>query len=322
MDRVLDKPIEDINVLKIVSEQISNIKDTIFNHVDFSHLTANKKQLQKLEILYEQISELYKCINETRNSCKDIIAERIHKFKEVLHIIENNVSDTPVVEQNWSKIATTGQSSDSPIVQLDSRQSAQLDNRSSAQPIVQLERTRTSPEMTDVQVAPGVTLKCILIPSVKHIPKMPLYYITAEKKFAMNIAGKIIKGNLGEIYTNEEVRPHDKKIIRVKNCNILGCMSASCTYYHPTRPGDIRNYIMKEWIYTSPKCRQYTNPYVRHIGSSSTLASDIPKISIEERERIYDQTMHDLLLALSLMDTRIGHTVGHTTGQSVVQSIN
>ena len=72
------------------------------------------------------------------------------------------------------------------------------DNSADIHEIESLENSHCNYE----NVAPGIDLNVIHVPSKDYIPKTPLYYLRDKKQFAVNISGKIISGNVGTIHTS------------------------------------------------------------------------------------------------------------------------
>jgi hypothetical protein len=127
-----------------------------------------------------------------------------------------------------------------------------------------------------------------------------LYYVSSCAHFALMINGLLFHGNIGIIYTDTE----DPE--KIKDCRFTdGCNRVnSCRYYHdPTifnDSNDRRNYIASSFIYTSPAAMYKNRSRSRRFGSIENLDTDILGLSDEEKNRTYDQAMHDLLCALVL----------------------
>ncbi len=120
-----------------------------------------------------------------------------------------------------------------------------------------------------------------------------LYYIRPLNRFALRINGHLLTGNVGEVYT------HGGTPQKIKPCsNGKGCKDATCTYYHPDN-GDVRNFISGSFSY-----QRKTDGISRKIGNRSTLATDIAKATRAEIELYQDQSIHDLLCHLAILDTQ------------------
>lgn len=119
-----------------------------------------------------------------------------------------------------------------------------------------------------------------------------VYYITSINRFAVRINGHLMLGNIGEIFT------HGCTPYKIKTCsNGRSCRESNCTYYHPDA-GDIRNFVSGSFSY-----HRRTEGISRKIGNRSTLAADIAKATKPEIELFQDQSIHDLLCHLAILDT-------------------
>lgn len=127
-----------------------------------------------------------------------------------------------------------------------------------------------------------------------------LYYVSPCSHFAIIINGMMFHGNIGIIYTDSE----DPE--KIKDCKFTeGCNRVNmCRYYHDPAifPGssDRRNYIASSFIYTSPSAMYKNRSRSRRYGSLEHLDTDMLGLNDEEKNRMYDQVMHDLLCALVL----------------------
>jgi hypothetical protein len=127
-----------------------------------------------------------------------------------------------------------------------------------------------------------------------------LYYVTTCSHFAIIINGMMFHGNIGIIYTDSE----DPE--KIKDCKFTeGCNRANmCRYYHDPivfqGSSDRRNYIASSCIYTSPSAMYKNRSRSRRYGSLEHLDTDMLGLNDEEKNRMYDQVMHDLLCALVL----------------------
>jgi hypothetical protein len=120
-----------------------------------------------------------------------------------------------------------------------------------------------------------------------------LYFVRSINRFALRVNGHLLMGNIGEVYT------HGGSPQKIKPCsNGRHCRDASCTYYH-SDAGDVRNYISGSFSY-----QRRTDGISRKIGNRSTLAVDISKATKPEIELYQDQSIHDLLCHLVILDTQ------------------
>lgn len=151
-----------------------------------------------------------------------------------------------------------------------------------------------------VKITEEITLMAIPVKTFNEVKcDGCLYYVTSAAHFAVQINGHMLHGNIGIIYTDTEDPQKIKDCRFTEGCNRM----STCRYYHDPAmfPGskDRRNYIASSFIYSSPS--DYRNrARARHFGSLDYLDSDILAVAEEEKARIFDQAMHDLLCALVL----------------------
>jgi hypothetical protein len=123
-----------------------------------------------------------------------------------------------------------------------------------------------------------------------------LYYVEPAEHFAIRLAGKLLHGNIGYIYTEE------KNPSKIRDCKFASqCIKKDkCEFYHdPTKfagSKDKRNYIANSWLYSQTQFKGGMRN--RRIGSIENLEFDVSDIHEEEVERFDDQTMHDILCGL------------------------
>jgi hypothetical protein len=119
-----------------------------------------------------------------------------------------------------------------------------------------------------------------------------VYYIRPMNRFALRINGHLILGNIGDVFTHG-CAPH-----KIKPCsNGKNCRDTSCSYYHPDA-GDIRNFISGSFSY-----QRKVEGIARRIGNRSTLGADIEKATKTEIDLFQDQSTHDFLCHLAILDT-------------------
>lgn len=118
------------------------------------------------------------------------------------------------------------------------------------------------------EVAPGITLPVIAVPTVDNVPDIPLYYSLDTQEFVIKVLGTVISGNVG-------------RLISTKN-----------------KSGSIPEFKVQNWIY-SPVPYGPKNREMRHVGHRDTLLQDL---KFESRRMIKlrnKMLMHDLLITLS-----------------------
>ena len=133
------------------------------------------------------------------------------------------------------------------------------------------------------EVAPGITVRTIVVPNEDFIPDSPLYYIQSSNEYAVKINGTLIKGNILNINSND-----------TKNIACY-CNHDKCKWGHDND----RSWSPGCWLFTRAPLSQ-KNRYMRHIGSADTLAGDISAATRSEKETRMRQTAHDLLIQLCI----------------------
>lgn len=127
-----------------------------------------------------------------------------------------------------------------------------------------------------------------------------LYYVESADHFAFRLAGRLIHGNIGLIYTDE------KNPEKIRDCKFTtSCTKRdNCDYYHdPIKfPGsrDKRNYIASSWMYSPPGSSYKNRSRSRRFGSRDNLDIDYSSMTEEEIGRFHSQAMNDLLCSLLL----------------------
>jgi hypothetical protein len=129
-----------------------------------------------------------------------------------------------------------------------------------------------------------------------------LYYVTSVDHFAFVISGHLFHGNIGVIYTDA------KEPQKIKDCKYTdGCTKSLCRYYHDPKlfshSRDRRNYIASSFTYVDPASTYKNKSQCRHFGSLPNLDTDLVTICDEERDRLADQSMHDLLCSIILKES-------------------
>lgn len=137
------------------------------------------------------------------------------------------------------------------------------------------------------EIAPGVTLRAVEVASADFVPDTPLYYIANTREWGVRIGGQLITGQIGEITQMGKKHiacrrgTHDRKL---------------CPMWHHGEP---RAWHPSQFLYTeSPPAPG--NRIMRHVGSRSTLATDIDRLPPGEAAVRRRQLAHDLLVSLAL----------------------
>lgn len=127
-----------------------------------------------------------------------------------------------------------------------------------------------------------------------------LYYVSTCAHFALMINGMLFHGNIGTIYTDADEPKKIKDCKYVDGCN----KSGQCCYYHNPRifsgSTDRRNYLASSFVYTSATAMHKNRSRSRRFGSLENLDADILGLAEEEKIRMCDQAMHELLCAIIL----------------------
>lgn len=165
--------------------------------------------------------------------------------------------------------------------------------------------------------------------SINEILNGKLYWIKDLKQYCIKINGKILYGDIGNIYTKHMNNKNMINIYRCKNhnrCkNIL--KQKVCKFYHdPIKLKELvdmnyittkfynkqisfpRNFINTSWLYDSYN----NNNYMRNIGSRSKILNDIEYLKLTKSPQIINkledyknQTFHDLLIILLLEENNL-----------------
>lgn len=156
--------------------------------------------------------------------------------------------------------------------------------------IIEKEDTKLSDlqslKIKDEEVAPGVRLQALEVPTVDFIPDTPLYRISSTGEWGIRVMGVPLIGQIGEISNGKKhlicrARVHDIK---------------SCPKHHA---GDPPHWLPSMFMHcTQPLSTKNVN--MRHVGNRSTLSTDIKRVQTAEIERRRAQLAHDLLIQLVL----------------------
>ncbi len=158
------------------------------------------------------------------------------------------------------------------------------------------------------ELVKGISVPVKTVEFTTDIPESSLYYVNETKQYAVNIAGIIIRGDLGNIVEYQcENSAHCEYGI---DCNSFKTKK-QCPYYHQPEdyikqklpvPERTKNFTAGSWLYSKTKTpRTY---FTRHIGSRDRLIFDLNTIrTVQYREEIANregQLIHDLLIYLVL----------------------
>ena len=174
----------------------------------------------------------------------------------------------------------------------------------------------------------SINVKCV--DNIDEIPNTTIYWVKNINQFAVKINNTILRGNVGNIYTNANIKNTDDVnqtvICRHKNnCDKLKIDTQICKFYHdPLELLELvntnkmtlktfnlyknltRNFINTSWLYTEKQFNK-KNTMLRHFGSKNTLKNEIDLIKIDDsyqKKTIIDnynqQVIHDLLVIIGL----------------------
>ncbi len=142
--------------------------------------------------------------------------------------------------------------------------------------------------------SPAASLTHVEVESIGDIPINKLYYIKPLKQYAINIAGVLVRGNIGTIKNKND---KNIKCLMGKNCNRI----KKCTFYHPPEDYiannikdfvDERNFTPSSWLYGTNK---------RQVGDKNNLLDDLYKSNIDREVELREgQLVHDILIYLIL----------------------
>ena len=162
----------------------------------------------------------------------------------------------------------------------------------------EMENKTNTHDIQSINIENNLFLDAIKVKSFSDVKSDGnLYYIEDSNHFAIKIAGYMLHGNIGVIYTNG--RDPEK----IKNCKFgNGCIKPNCNYYHNPLlyegSRDVRNFIANSWLYAPPNSPFRYKKKSRRYGCKGMLDIDLSNLSSEEAERFIDQCVHDLLCSL------------------------
>lgn len=146
------------------------------------------------------------------------------------------------------------------------------------------------------EVAPGISLPVITVPTEDFIPDSQLYYIRSTDEFGVRINGTLIHGCVRDISQGQS---------SIKCRAGAACRVARCPWGHPSSvtdeggPRTLQTWSPGTWIYTDRALKK-ENVHMRHIGNRGTLLPDIAAATRVELATRAQQTAHDLLVQLAV----------------------
>lgn len=134
------------------------------------------------------------------------------------------------------------------------------------------------------EVAPGISMRTVTVPSEEFIPDSPLYYIRATGEYAVKIQGCVVRGVLRNIEENST---------KSVKCRVADC--AGCKWGHDSDAA----WSVGNFMYTT-RPLSHKNLHMRHIGSRDRLRTEIVNATRCEKESRGRQVAHDLLVQLCI----------------------
>lgn len=150
----------------------------------------------------------------------------------------------------------------------------------------------------EINITGNLSLEAICVNKFDSVVQYgELYYVESADQFAMILAGHMFHGWIGKIYGDER-QPEKIRDCKYSTCNKL----ETCNYYHSplvySGSRDHRNFIASGWTYTAPDSIYKNRQRSRRIGCIDNLIVDMAQLQDGEKDRFYDQMMHDILVAL------------------------
>lgn len=264
-------------ILDNIFLDIKSINNQLINkNIPINELEDILLSLDKYDYQINQLNNTINMINNLKNNIKLIYNNKILNIKHNLKLNENiglNINTDNIYNDNY-KIDLKN------ITNLE-----KFKNKNYAKcPVI---------EISEKQIS-------VMINS-------PIYYIQETKEYCIKINNKVIKGNIGNIYSETE-----KNQINTKKCNKIYCNNyhfnkKECKFYHEKL--DIRNFPNYSWKQIQKNklgkinlkknninYETYDLENTRFIGSLDSLSEDLPFTNKFEKELRNKQLMHDILL--------------------------
>lgn len=152
------------------------------------------------------------------------------------------------------------------------------------------------PARTAVAITEHIQLQCITVEALGDVrADGMLYYVPTINRFAINLAGIVLYGNIGNVYVSEQYPQ------KIHDCNIFPRCAQTCKYYHNpltcAHSTDVRNFISASWLYSHDTSIHDTKK-TRKLSSREFLDSDIERVTDKDLAFYNEQLMHDLLCVI------------------------
>jgi hypothetical protein len=262
---------------------LKEILDTIYIEV-----TEINNQLGKNNISIINLENILNKLDEYDNNI-----QKFHKLFEIINNLRNNLK---VIYNNKilnikNKINLYNSEDISPFL---SDYTVELKN------ITNLEKFKNK----SYTKCPVITISNSQLPNIIN---SPIYYIKDTKEYCIKINNKLIKGNIGNIFDD-----NNKESNKIKKCNKLYCNNTffnkkECKFYHENQ--EIRNFPNYSWkhiqknklgklshINNNINYNKYDLENTRFIGSLDSLSEDLIFTNNYEKELRNKQLMHDILI--------------------------
>lgn len=268
--------------------------------VNLESIEKRNGVIDELLLLKVSLDKLLSKLSEYIHNAQKIQSQEIedmYAFIGKLRSSQTDHVDSPTKDNAWTVIGNKRITSAAPPAVIRTKAC-----RPTLMPITRAPASPNESPYTKVKFTEALALNAIPALSFDSVKQDgELYYIKSSNHFAFRLAGKLFHGNIGVIYTEE------RSPVKIKNCRFANqCIKKnSCDYYHdPVKfsgSTDHRNFIASSWLY-SPRDSQFKNKTrSRRFGSRANLDMDILDLQEDETSRFHDQTMHDLLCSMLLM---------------------
>lgn len=305
-----------MDVVNKITAEINNLFDsnqslvesTSIDSINVKAFESRESLINKLTDLLEALESLYDRVETMLGKTKATHAKELAAMDSLLNKMKRPNPTEHTECSSWATVTKKKPVEPPAPSRTKPPQRSYASATATNLAITPQQKTTTSsfaPTPYRVKFTEALSLPALKVPTFDYVKQDgELYYVECADHFAFKLAGQLLHGNIGVIYT-EEKNPE-----KIKDCKFAtSCMKQDrCDYYHdPVNfPGskDHRNFIASSWLYAPPNSQFKNRPRSRRFGSREHLDTDIVGLQPEEISRFHDQTMHDLLCSLLLNDTR------------------
>jgi hypothetical protein len=243
--------------------------------IDVKHLTECKKKLEIMKYLHKTLGHLNEIIIESINrECKQLETDT----SEVLAVYKSiKEYEYDPDEDTWSQMSFK----DKYIKSTDH---------------INLVRGIHYIQPVLIPISATMSISATIVPHMGHIQNDGrLYYVKANKQFALKIAHILLYGRIGVVYNNVKKPTRIKKCVYGKRCNNV----RKCNYYHDPltyeKSTDTRNFIANSWLTIEETSKRSNEPNRRRFGSLDRLDIDIICMNEDDIGLFKAQLFHDIL---------------------------